>query len=286
MAVQNGPLTPRPRAREAARACSRGTATSASASAPPFAGQQRARRRVGDDPARLHHQHAIGEQQRLGHVVGHHHRGQAQPIVQRADRACRAGRASPDRARRTARPSASASARSPARGRRRRAALPARQRIGHAASPSARGRSTRSSSSATRACTCFAPPARRSPIAIFSRDRHVREQADILEDIADPPPQHDARSVPIDRLAGDRHPARARLDQPVDRLEQRRLARSRGADQRDEAARIDRRGYRAHRGHGAGIALGDVIEDDRRFRGRMRWHRAMVRAMRLPSSNA
>ncbi len=74
---------------------------------------------------------------------------------------------------------------------------------------------TRSSSSAarSRALARF-QPTNEGTVAVLSRDRPVREEPDLLDDIADPAAQlHrvDLRDV----LAVDQDPARGRLDQPV-----------------------------------------------------------------------
>ncbi len=45
---------------------------------------QLAGRAHGDQLAVTHHRDAVGQQDRLLHVVGDHHRGQAEPLVQRA----------------------------------------------------------------------------------------------------------------------------------------------------------------------------------------------------------
>ena len=105
------------------------------------------------------HDDAVGQQHRLGHVVGDHHRGQAQPLVQGAVVGARARRGSAGRARRTARPSASAWARRRARGPRRPAGA-GRRRARRAARPAtSSGRSTRPSRLATRAAIALGVPA-------------------------------------------------------------------------------------------------------------------------------
>ena len=70
------------------------------------------------------------------------------------------------------------------------------------------------------------------------RHRHMRKQADALKDVADSPPQL-IRRPRARRLTIDEHLARVRLEQAVDHLERRRLARARLADDRDELPRID-----------------------------------------------
>ena len=85
-------------------------------------------------------------------------------------------------------------------------ALPAGQLASGTGAPlRPRGRPTRSSSSSTRSCAgpCRLPAAARSPM--FSATRHMREQPDILEHIADPPPQP-VRIVGSHVVAVDQHP--------------------------------------------------------------------------------
>jgi hypothetical protein len=68
---------------------------------------------------------------------------------------------------------------------------------------------------------------------------HMREQADILEDIADRPPQPD-RILIDDAAAFDQDPPLVRRVEAVDHPQQGRLAGSRCADQRHEAAGCNR----------------------------------------------
>ena len=72
-------------------ACRRGTSIIARTSG-IVAGEQRGGRGVGADAAVDQHDDPVGEQQRLGDVVGDHERGQAEPVVQRRDRRGRARR--------------------------------------------------------------------------------------------------------------------------------------------------------------------------------------------------
>ena len=76
------------------------------------------------------------------------------------------------------------------------------------------------------------------PDADILRHIHMREQADTLEDIADPSPQF-VRLGAADVGSVDQDRASVWFDQPVDRLEQGRLARTRRADQRKETATCD-----------------------------------------------
>ena len=78
-------------------------------------------------------------------------------------------------------------------------------------------------------------PSRRGTIATLSRDRQVRQQAHLLDHVADAAPQLDrvlARHV----LAADQDLARRRLDQPVDHAQGGRLAAARWADQHADLA--------------------------------------------------
>ena len=109
-------------------------------------------------------------------------------------------------------------------------------------------------------------------------DGHVREQADALEDIADPPAQRGC-GAGGDVLPVQQHLAGRRLDQPVDRLEQRRLARSRRADERNEAAGRDGEVDAVHRPRLA-ISLGNGVETER-----FCWHRRRRCGMPPPKSN-
>ena len=63
-------------------ACRRGVCISSLTKSSPVCGHQRVRRTVGDQAALAHHRDAVGEQQRLHHVVGDHHRGEAERVVQ------------------------------------------------------------------------------------------------------------------------------------------------------------------------------------------------------------
>ncbi len=70
------------------------------------------------------------------------------------------------------------------------------------------------------------------------RDGHVREEADLLEDVADLAPQHvglHGGGV----FAVEQHAARRRLDEPVDHLERGGLAGARAAQQHQQLALLD-----------------------------------------------
>ena len=255
-------LTPPPPARRSRRiCCARAPRPALAPRRRPRRASRRAGRGVGDDPPLVHHQHAVGEDQRLGHVVRDHDRGQPEPIVQRADRRAElVARHRVERAERLVHQQ-QLRARSPARAPRRRAGA-ARPTVHRASGRrNRRGRSTRASSSATRAVGS-ASPSSRKPIATFSADGHVREQPDILEHVTDPPPQPERIAVRHVR-AVDRDRPGARLDQPVDRLEQGRLARPRTADQRDEAAPGDVDRDVIDRDRAARIGLGHAVQGDR-----------------------
>jgi hypothetical protein len=102
----------------------------------------------------------------------------------------------------------------------------------------------------------------------------VREQADLLDDVADAPAQ--LRQLARAGIhAVDQDPPGRRLDEPVDHLQRRRLAAPRRSDEHADLARRDVQGeiVDGARGGLAGglarrgvIALGDVVElDDRGF---------------------
>jgi len=97
-------------------------------------------------------------------------------------------------------------------------------------------------------------------------DRHVREEADVLKHVAEPPAQLD-RIDRADVLALDPYGSLARLGETVDQPQQRGLARARGADHRHELAGRHLERNAAERAL-ALIDLGDALEADGR-----RWHR-------------
>ena len=155
-------------ARPRRRAWRRGVARSRATSVVGRAARELGRRPDLHQPARPHHADAVGQQQRLGHVVGHEDGGEPQPAPQRAERPCSRSRVSGSSA-----PNGSSSSMTaaPPRARARRpraaAARPtARRDVGRASAASS---STSASSSATRArMRAGAQPARRSGTATFS----------------------------------------------------------------------------------------------------------------------
>ena len=110
----------------------------------------------------------------------------------------------------------------------------------------------------------FGQPSRRGTVAMFSPIVMVREEADLLDHIADAAAQLGGRQV-ADAPPVDADVARVEGDQPVDHLQRRRLAAARRADEdaerpgRDLEREIVERGGVASR-----IALRDVVEDDLR----------------------
>ena len=89
----------------------------------------------------------------------------------------------------------------------------------------------------------------------------MREEPDLLDDIADPAAQlHrvDLRDV----LAVDQDPARGRLDQPVHHHHRGRLAAAGRSDQRDEFPLAHLEGQPVDRGRTVRIDLADLLEPD------------------------
>ena len=182
---------------------------------------------------RLHHRDPIRQQQRLGHVVRHHHRREPEPIVQRADLLLEqiAGDRiegperlvhQQDRGLRRERPRDAHPLPLPARERRRRP-IPVDPRL--------------EADRIEQFVDPFRDPGRRPAHepghgADVLAHRPVREQADRLHHVADAPAQRlggplaDVRPV-------DEHPPLGRLDEAVDGPQRRRLAAARAADQRD-----------------------------------------------------
>ena len=96
------------------------------------------------------------------------------------------------------------------------------------------------------------------------RDGHVREEADLLDHVADATPQLDERQVTHGSTV-DPDVSRVERDQPVDHLEGGRLAATRGSDQHTEGAGRDlERQVVERRLVASGVALRDVVEDDLR----------------------
>ncbi|MNI52301.1 hypothetical protein D3C73_1070670 [compost metagenome] len=94
------------------------------------------------------------------------------------------------------------------------------------------------------------------------RDGHMREQADLLDDVADPT----AQLVGVqgqDVLTVDGDGARARFDDPVDHLHSGGLAAAGRTNEHDQFAWCDVHGEGFDGGnHLTGVGLGDVLEDD------------------------
>ena len=109
---------------------------------------------------------------------------------------------------------------------------------------------TSSSSSSTRAVRAGLVPAEqlRARCAMFARDRLVREQADLLDHVADAAAQLDRVDVG-DVLAVEVDPAGGRLDEPVDHPQRRGLA---AARRPDEHAHLAARDVEAELVHGDG----------------------------------
>ena len=99
-------------------------------------------------------------------------------------------------------------------------------------------------------------------------DRHVREEPDLLDDVADRAAQL-GQVVVADRPAVDADVAARELDQPVDELERRRLAAARRPDEDADVSRrhgeremVDRRALPAR------VDLRGLVEDELGRRGR------------------
>ena len=94
----------------------------------------------------------------------------------------------------------------------------------------------------------------------------MREQADLLDHVADPAPQL-RQLEPADAAAVDRDVAGVELDQPVDELQGGGLAGAGGADEHADLARPDReREVVDRRPLAPGVALRHAAEDDLRGR--------------------
>ncbi len=95
-------------------------------------------------------------------------------------------------------------------------------------------------------------------------DGHVREEADLLDDVADAAPQlHEV--LLADALPVDADVAARQLDQPVDEPERRRLATARRPDEHADLTRGD--GEREPvdcRAVGSRVLLGRIVEDELR----------------------
>ena len=98
-------------------------------------------------------------------------------------------------------------------------------------------------------------------------DRLVREQAHLLDDVADSPAHLD-RVFVRDVVAVDEDSARGRLDQPVDHAHRRRLAAAGRADQDADLAPGDIERQLAYGDRAVAVALLDPVESDHRVRVR------------------
>ena len=140
----------------------------------------------------LQHHDAVGQQHRLGHVVGDHHAWSGPAVVQGAVVGARASRVSGSSAPNGSSISISAGSAASAR------ATPTRWRWppesaagtgrGAACGRGARGRAARRPA---RRCGPCPSRAACGVMAMFSRHGQVREEADLLEDVADAAAQRD-----------------------------------------------------------------------------------------------
>ena len=89
-------------------------------------------------------------------------------------------------------------------------------------------------------------------------DLLVREQPDLLDDVADAAAQLDRVDVG-DVLAVEHDPARGGLDQPVDHLQRRRLAAAGRADQADHLAALHVEVELVHRDRAVGVGLAHAL---------------------------
>src|SRR5581483_3861945 len=102
-------------------------------------------------------------------------------------------------------------------------------------------------------------------------DRHVREEADLLDHVADPAAQLDGRQV-ADAAAVDADVALVEVDQPVDEAQRGRLPAARGPDEDAERAGRDREREAVQRVLlPARVALRDAVEDDLGGRAHVRF---------------
>ena len=123
---------------------------------------------------------------------------------------------------------------------------------------------TRSTSSATRAAgATLVPTEQAGDRRDVLRDRAMREQADLLDHVADPEAELVRRLGPnIGAVDRDR-PGRG-FDEPVDHAQGRGLAAARGADEHDDlAARYLQVEGRHGRSRRSGEGLGHALEGDR-----------------------
>jgi hypothetical protein len=95
---------------------------------------------------------------------------------------------------------------------------------------------------------------------------HPVDQEELLEDEADRPraqPCQLAVVEVVDVGAGHRDAARGRAVERAHDVQQRRLARARGADDGDQLAVADLEAHAVERAHAAGVLLGDVLQRKR-----------------------
>ena len=191
-------------------------------------------------PADAEHRDPVAEPHGLVDVVGDEHARSCRARPAAAGTRPAAGRGRSGRRRRTARPSAAPAGRRPAPGRRRPAAADrrtARAGSGRAYRPGRGPTSSSSSSTRSRAPRLGPSPAAAARSRRCAR-RLVREQPDLLDDVADAAAQLDRVDV-RDVLAVELDPAGGRLDQPVDHPQRRRLAAAGRPDERDQLAAAD-----------------------------------------------
>ena len=210
---------------------------------------QHRRQGIGADPPVREHHDPVPEQQRLGHVVGDHDGGEAEPLVQRAigaaqfvpcDRVERSERLVHQHQRRSGcqRP---------------RKADPLRLASGQGLRRppgEIAGEADEVEQLAYPRLPLFrARPEQAGHDRDIFRHAHVRKQPDALEDVADPAAQLEGGHR-ADVAALQQDPAAVDLAQPVDRLEEGRLARAGPSDEDEKGSPGDRQA--------------DAVEDDPR----------------------
>ena len=118
------------------------------------------------------------------------------------------------------------------------------------------------------------------------RDRHVREEADFLEHVADAASQ--VEGIPLTGVAAfDEHVAAIGAQQAVDEFQQRALAGAAAANERDRLPRRDGQVNPAQDGSGCAARQVHLTERDRRIGRRI--HRAgdsIAAVRRLPVGHA
>ena len=127
----------------------------------------------------------------------------------------------------------------------------------------AAGRPGRAARRRARAMAALSQPASLGVMAMFSATRHVRKEADLLEDVADPPAQRCGRARPARARPPMRtSPASASI-RPLMVFKRRGLARARAAEQGGERSRLDRQRHAVH-GRQRAVALDHALQlDDR-----------------------